>query len=201
MSKRLNKDERAAILKNIMAHRFTPQMEALARAQTEHARVIYDKLFPPEVQKLIGELPDYWHNKVSGIRVYDTKGMALYIDLEVQLHFCDSAAGFTVSSPLVGARLPAPAYCPDLVVDEQDAEAYRVLTDQWNALAALMRTTASTADAVLRKAPSVNRLIAQWPEIEPSIPLSVRTPAAPSAIVTGDLNKLLGLPVSEAKEP
>lgn len=203
MSKRrLNEDARAAILESAMARRFMPQMEAIARAQAELARVIYDKLFPPEVQKIVGELPDYWFDTASTLRVRDAKGMTFCVALEAQLHFRDSAIGFMISSPRVGVRLPMPARYLTFLIDDQDAEAYRALIDQWDELAAHMRSTVNTAAAVLRKASSVSGLIALWPEIEPLIPQNVLTPAAPaSAVVTSDLNQLLGLPIGETKEP
>ncbi|TAA49789.1 Nmad5 family putative nucleotide modification protein [Shinella sp. JR1-6] len=198
MSARLTKHIREAITKAALAHRFCDEVKSLIDAKADFGRAVYDDLYKKEDRQKMADLPAGWlpENDSFGIQ-FGASFSRVYF------------SGYTYG-PLMRAT------------DYKRSDKFRILSKHASGCAKVYDAThklsatheglrSREADlksaydaaerqmtAALNAVTTVKRLIETWPEIAPfATKYETEAPYLP-AIPTGQLNKILDLPVSEA---
>jgi hypothetical protein len=178
---RLNDRVREAILRRILEHAFGKAREAIAADRESLARLVYDDVYPSDIQRKMLRLPEGFFETGTQICV-SMGGQCVQFDIPDRLvawkhhYFNRPAATYPADHPFT--KLHNELHARTLRLDEESSRAR------------------AQAMAVLQSCETCKQLVAAWPEAEP-FSRDFATSAAPRVLAltvkVSDLNGWLGL--------
>lgn len=199
MSTRLNIDNRNAIIKDALAHRFGAEVKALIDERAEFAAAVYDDICKKADRLKMAELPDGWLPKTDNIAVqFGADFTRIYFNGRVHGDLCKATDYRRDDERRVLAKHNsgcAKAYEATHKLASEHARLRAKETD----LRTAYKQAAQSMMTALNRVSTVKKLIETWPEIAPFASCHETGKPSLPALPTDQLNKLLDLPVEDAK--
>lgn len=203
MSERLTVYMRENIVRDLIQHRFSGQIDALIADQADFAKRVRADILGDDAKK-IARLPKGWVPEESDIGVRFGDDQRLYTRLsfsgDTEIYGPLSQAAKNGSRTAVNARLPASmahgcahAYSASHPLSIE----WEKLTYRRENLKEEIKKAKALATATLAKFSTPKRLATEWPEVAPFLPAAATAHAVP-AIPVEVLNTTFDLPVEEA---
>ena len=195
MSTRLNIDNRNAIIKDALTHRFNDEIKELVDMRAAFASAVYDDICKKADRQKMAELPEGWVPETDNIAVqFGSDFTRIYFDGHLYGDLARATTYKRTDKRRVLAKHSsgcAKAYDATHKLASENSRLKAKEQDLKNAYKEASRSMMTALNAVT----TVKRLIETWPEIAPFASKHETGKPALPALPTGQLNKLLDLPV------
>lgn len=180
MSMRLTKDYRAAVVANLLRHRFSEPEQEQTRAELELATKVYLDVYPSNVRQLMEDLPPGFFERITKLRVQFGQEVT-ELNLPAARLAAEKHRGYRVMF----------AQYEDT---HQLFHVFQAFEAQKTELTRLRKAAEAQAWAVLSSVSTLERLKSVWPEVVPFLPpTNPGSPTRALALPMASVNQLFNL--------